>query len=465
MKGMAAGKNIKLCILKKYQIRCLNIMDIEKFTDKFNLKYFKKGGFKYNVLIMSSGTIIGQALILLSSPILARIFVPSDFGIFAIYTSIISIFTALASLRYEMAIPLPKEDKDAINILALSCFIVILIVSLVMLLILFFSKPALNFFKITSLRQYLWFLPFGIALIGVNQVFNYWSVRKKNFECIIYSKLSCNITQILVLISAGLLKLGTLSFFLSDILSQIVANSILFFLSWVKNSGLLRDIELKKIRSVAFRYRKFPLISSYSDLVNILGLQLPFLVIAFFYGPLVAGWFAFAQKIMRVPIGIMGEAISQVFLSEISQLQDNLKALSEIYFKLIKKLFIIGLVFSVSLLLLAPLLFRLLFGSIWSTSGVYAQYLAIVILLEFVISPLSQVLNVLRKQHWQLAWNIGRLIIVITSLLIPYELHWAPSKVILSYSLSLSFVYISLFFLHVIALKKGEVNAGRKAVL
>lgn len=441
-------------------------MDIGKFADKFALKGLKKGGFKYNVLIMSSGTLIGQALVLLSSPILTRIFSPADFGIFAIYTSIISISAALVSLRYERAIPLPKEDKDAINILALSGFIGIFMVSLVALLILFFSKPAIIFFKITSLKQYLWFLPLGIALIGVNQIFNYWSVRKKFFKYIIYSKISCNITQILVLISAGLLKLGALSFFLSDVLSQIVANTVLFFLSWAKKSGLLREIELKKIQSVAVKYRKFPLISSYSDLLNSLGANMPFLVIAFFYGPLVSGWFAFTQKIMRVPISIVGDAISQVFLSEISQLQDNLKALRDIYFKLIRRLLMLGLVFFVISILLAPWLFSLLFGPIWSTSGIYAQYLSVVILLEFVISPLSQVLNVLRKQDWQLGWNVGRLVIVITSLSIPYKLHWAPAKAILLYSLSSSFVYLSLFFLHVMAIKKGgNVNVDRENIL
>jgi O-antigen/teichoic acid export membrane protein len=79
-----------------------------------------KSEFSRNVLTLMTGTTIAQAIPIAISPILTRIYTPEDFGVFALYMSVVSIVSVVATGRYELAIMLPKKDEDAINIVTLS---------------------------------------------------------------------------------------------------------------------------------------------------------------------------------------------------------------------------------------------------------------------------------------------------------------------------------------------------------
>ena len=71
---------------------------------------------------------------MLISPILARIYSPESFAYFGVYMSILAILTVFVTGKYELAIMLPKKDRDALNVFALSVMITI-IISMVTLLI------------------------------------------------------------------------------------------------------------------------------------------------------------------------------------------------------------------------------------------------------------------------------------------------------------------------------------------
>ena len=96
-----------------------------------------KSEFSRNVLTLMTGTTIAQAIPIAISPILTRIYAPEDFGMFALYMSVASIISVIATGRYELAIMLPKKDEDAVNIVALS-IIISFFVSFISLLIVFF---------------------------------------------------------------------------------------------------------------------------------------------------------------------------------------------------------------------------------------------------------------------------------------------------------------------------------------
>jgi len=74
---------------------------LEKFITK------SKSDFKKNVLTLMAGTTIAQAIPIAISPILTRLYTPEEFGLFALFLAIVSIFGVVATMRYEMAIVQP----------------------------------------------------------------------------------------------------------------------------------------------------------------------------------------------------------------------------------------------------------------------------------------------------------------------------------------------------------------------
>ena len=83
--------------------------------------------FKADVLRLVSGTSLAQVISLLAAPILTRIYAPEAFGIAALFASITGILSVLACMRYELAIVLPDNDREAANLLAVCLVITFLI--------------------------------------------------------------------------------------------------------------------------------------------------------------------------------------------------------------------------------------------------------------------------------------------------------------------------------------------------
>ena len=106
-----------------------------------------KSEFNRNVLTLMTGTTIAQAIPIAITPILTRIYTPEDFGVFALFIAIASIFGTIVNGRYELAIMLTRKDEDAINIFALG-FIITFVISLILLiLVLVFNNYFVKFLK------------------------------------------------------------------------------------------------------------------------------------------------------------------------------------------------------------------------------------------------------------------------------------------------------------------------------
>ncbi|QLK87927.1 hypothetical protein E3U36_07160 [Arsenophonus endosymbiont of Aphis craccivora] len=65
--------------------------------------------FARNVVTLMTGTTIAQAIPIAISPLLTRIYTPKDFGVLALFISIIAILGSIANARYELAIMLPEK--------------------------------------------------------------------------------------------------------------------------------------------------------------------------------------------------------------------------------------------------------------------------------------------------------------------------------------------------------------------
>lgn len=82
-----------------------------------------KSSFARSVAVLAGGTAAGQAIVVLASPIITRLYTPEDFGVLAVYSSLLGILSTVAALRYELAIPLSEKDEDAAALLKIAMFL------------------------------------------------------------------------------------------------------------------------------------------------------------------------------------------------------------------------------------------------------------------------------------------------------------------------------------------------------
>ena len=371
-----------------------------------------KSEFNRNVLALMTGTTIAQAIPVAIAPILTRIYSPEDFGVYALFLSVISIFGVIINGRYELAIVLPKKDEDAINILSISLILNLTISLFLLILVILLYEYFLKFPVIKEIGIWLYFIPLVVFLIGFWKMLNYFNIRKKQFKDIAKATIIKSIVLAAVQLSIGFIKSGVTGLISGQIISQLFANSKLL-LNIIKDKVLLSKISRVKIISLAKKYKNFPKYDAPSSLSNTIALHLPSLLLPKLFGLTMTGYFFLAHKIVAIPSSLLGKSISEVFMQEMSAKKNMKIKCWPFFIKTVKHLLLIGTPVLILIALLGPYLFQIIFGEEWKVSGEIAPYLAVVFLINFVVSTVSPVFSVSGQQKRSAFW---RYLYFITSL-------------------------------------------------
>ena len=107
-------------------------------------KVIQDNYFFKNVSMIVGGTIFAQIINILVSPILTRIYQPEMYGVFSTFNSLVAILSISVSLDYQNAIPLEKEDEDAMHLFILAFAILIIICTFLGILFLFIGDSLLS---------------------------------------------------------------------------------------------------------------------------------------------------------------------------------------------------------------------------------------------------------------------------------------------------------------------------------
>jgi len=402
-----------------------------------------------------TGTTIAQAIPIAISPILTRMYTPEDFGIFALYISVASIISSMATGRYESAILLPKEEDDAVNIVILS-ILVSTFISFISLLIVFIFN-----YKITSLLGnpkisiFLYLIPLSVFLTGLYQSINYWINRQKRYKQLATNRIIQSGTTSSTSLLLGYGSVGSIGLISGNILGLLISSYILGKNIYKEDSNFLKKINKIKLLEVAKRYIDFPKYDMPAILANTIAQQTPHILFNLFFNATVSGYYYLTQRILQVPIIFIGRAFLDVF-KEIAS-KDFLKYgnAREIYLITFNKLVLIGFVPSVFLYYFSIELFVFVFVDNWTIAGEYAQILAPMLFLRFVSSPLSFMFYIGEKQKLNLLMQTVLLIMILSSFFIFNN----PKNIILSISILSSIFYI---FQIVISAKIAKVFKGKK---
>ncbi|MEM2045975.1 MAG: oligosaccharide flippase family protein [Candidatus Bathyarchaeia archaeon] len=407
--------------------------------------HFGRGSFARNVAVLAGGTALGQAISVLASPILTRLYTPDDFGVLAVYSSILGILSVVASWRYELAIPLPDKDEDAVSLVALSLGIVLLMSFLVGLGIWLLGNQIVQWVNTPALRPYIWFLPVGVLLVGWYQVFNYWAVRNKDFVVIAKTKLNQGIGSASTQVVAGFLKFGPVGLLIGQVLGQSAGVLGLALQFW-KNQRTT-GFNIVNIGFIAQRYKRFPLLSVWPAFVNSIGLQLPILALSGIYGSQVTGWFALTNKVFGVPLSLISASTASVLLGQAAEdcrLGNN--HMNMLFWKVIRQqsLIVLPILLFVPLY---PIVFPLIFGQDWKQSGIYASVWIFAMVANFITSPIGGILDVLERQDLFIIRELCRLVMVGSTIAVSVRFSLSPFEmlsILAGFMVLFAFIYAGL---------------------
>lgn len=399
-------------------------------------KKLKNNVFYRNIAVVAGGNVTARLIGIISAPIITRLYLPADYGIYSIFVSIFGIVGSLATLRYSVTIPIAESEKLSDNILKLCFFITSSLSLLLVVCVALFGDFFAAKYNTNQIIPYLWFIPIVFFCTGIYEALNNWALREKRFNLITRTKIRQSTSSATVKIGLGALGVSPLGLFIGQIANSAAGIGSLFSkLTRVKPS-FFKHFSWHEIKFAAKRYKKFPLVQSWSQLLLALGAQLPVLLLGSFYGAKAAGIFGLAYGMINLPMDLIGQSVAQVYYAEISKYgKNNPQKIYNLSISIIKKMFWIGLIPVGIIAVFGPWIFKLVFGSEWLDAGVYARFFSMVILTRFISSPITNVFNVLERQGLQLFLNIVRVATVVLIFVTSHYLNFSVDNAVLLYGI------------------------------
>lgn len=408
------------------------------YKDLFKNKFIK------SITLLISGTVGSQLILLLASPVLTRIYSPDAFGVLALFISIIMIMSMLATFRYELSLPLPKNSSIATNLLFISASLSLITCSIIGFFIYFYGEI---FFTRTGLQSFLDFaylVPLGILVFSFYNIFIQFNIRKKNFSSIARAK----IFQTLATLSIQILfyKFGAFPLLIGHIFGLFVGIILLFDIKRFKNF----KINFKKSLILLISYKRFPFFSTPAGFIRVGGLELPIIILTSFFNPAAAGLYALANRVLNAPISAIGNAVSQAFIPTAVE-SNRIGNLDSLVNKIHRNLSIFAMPVTIILVFFSQEIFIFVFGLEWVDAGRYAQWMAPWLYVVFVSTPLTTLTTILDKQKEGLIYNcllfIGRCL----SLYIGIKLNDVMITIMLFALINFVFRFVFMLWLSMIA--------------
>jgi O-antigen/teichoic acid export membrane protein len=299
-------------------------------------------------------------------------------------------------------------------------------------------------------------IPFGFAPLCMMNIGNGWAMRLGQFKEIsrvrMLNSLSMNLSNVFL----GWLGLGYKGLILGYIIGVTLPGA------WFTRKYHLlklkyKDFTIRKRKSVIGKtYIEFPKVNLPHALMDITRELLIVYFILLFFDKKVLGSYDFSFKMLKLPLTVIGGAIGQVYFQKIASKKNNGESLFEITIQTMRNLFFISIVPFIVLYLWGEELFSFVFGAEWSLAGKYSEIMAPWLMMNLVVSPVSQlpvVIGKIKSFFW-----VGLLgsFLLVALLTVPYFNKSLSFDLILLYINWSQFLFLFFVMLWFIKISKSD---------
>ena len=358
-----------------------------------------KSEFSKNVSSQILGTGIAQALPFLATPVLTRLYTESDFAAYTSFFAVATIFAVGVGGKYQMAIVLPKSNKEAFRLFTLSIYITFAYaLFLAILFILSYDYINLN------IGQLIYLVPLYVLFFGIWSTLINLSIREKTFKANAYAKVLQSVGYIITAIGLGFAKIAIYGLVLAKIIGTLSSWLYLLKKSMVK----ARVVPVGKLKTVAKKYVDYPKYGVGPAFLNTISSQALILILSKYYTTDDLGHFGLTFMVLSAPLTLIGTSFKDVFYQRIASLISDKKHKEALSFfkKSAWSLLVMGIPICAILYFFGELIFSWVFGERWSRSGLFASILAVSFLVKLVISPLSSVFNATNRLKVAMLWQV-----------------------------------------------------------
>ena len=342
-----------------------------------------------NILTVVTGTAGAQAITLAFMPVITRIYGPEAYGVLGTFLSVTMMLIPVAALTYPIAIVLPKRDGDARGLVRLALAIALSLATVVALALQFFGDQLARTLEIEIIQPYLMLIPFVMFCGAALEICQQWLFRTQRFRITASVAVGHSLLFNSMRTLAGLVQSSALVLVCTTALQQALHAAMLglAMLRAKPHADNHADEAEQGMLALARRHSDFPRFRAPVMLINAVSQHLPTLVLAAYFGPAAAGFFALCKQALTMPTNLIGKSVADVYYPRISRAIHDREPVAAMLLKATAALGLVGLVPFSLVAVFGPWLFALVFGEQWHVAGEYARWLALAEYVIFVSRP------------------------------------------------------------------------------
>lgn len=315
--------------------------------------------------------------------------------------------------KYEVAMLLPSSQVQGRHLLGISLQFSLLVSFICLMLIFFFHETVFESLNFSGLDGWIYLMPPALLFTGFFVAMGYYSNRYQHYDRMAKSKLIQALIVVTLNIGLGIMGAGVEGLLIGNFAGLFTASFYLLYL--YRKELTLRVLLWGRSKTLLVkRYKDYPLLNASGGLLDGITVAMPIFFLTHYYPESIAGYFALVFRVANAPLSFISTSVSQVNLRKIVSLVNSAKPVQPYILKLTIALCALALIPSLVLMIVAPVLFEIIFGEEWREAGRYAQILMPAIAVRFVASTLSSTLGATKNNHLGLIWKVTAFLVSFT---------------------------------------------------
>lgn len=391
-----------------------------------------------SILLLTSGSMLGQIIGFIGSMIMTRMYTASEIGIMTTIVSISGIFAPVINARFDFALVKEQKERYILALVKMSIYIGIAL-SLIVSLVSYIYFIGIEGFISPFISILFVFLI--LVIQAFSNVFKSYNNNIGDFKTMTSVIVMRRFAEEISMAIFGLLGWKAIGLLISRVIGQ-------YF-------GMKREIKnikkkYKEIISVrwqdmteAYNIHKRQLYySAPAALMNAGSYSLISLVVGKYFGLEVLGVYAISFAILGLPLSVISGNVSKVYFSEASKEYAIKGTFNESTNKTLVFLIIVAIVLFLIMYYIFPMIVPFIYGSKYEMSGFMIRILAPMFAVRFVSSAINTGLVVCNKQSFELIIQIMFMLsVAMLAFLCNYKI-LTISTFLLGVSISYSIVYL-----------------------
>lgn len=329
------------------------------------------------VLKVGFSGIGGQAVTFLALPVLSRLYLPEAFGGWALFISAAILIGTVATLRYELAVVLPRRDTPAAALVMAGGLAAAATALLAALALPAIARWLIGPDEAARIGLALWLLPLFVLAAAAFQLGLAWCTRRAAFGAYGIGQFLLPAGTVLAQIAAALAGFDDAAGLIVGSLTGYLAGALVLwsFGLFADAPVLARGLSPRRIGAGARRYYKYPLFMTPYTLLSAARDRVVYFLLGGYVGAAATGQYAMAQRFTNIPNSLVAGAVRPVFFQHAAR--RDLATLAPLVLVVMSVLLALTIPNLAVFLFFAEPIMGTLFGKPWEAAAPFASLLAV----------------------------------------------------------------------------------------